>query len=122
MSLADLVGGKFGLNEISGPVGVVSAVGETVSQVAASSKPLMALDSIFYLLAVITINLGIMNLLPLPALDGGRLVFLIIEGIRRKPVPAKYEGWIHAAGFALLMAFVIFITGHDILKLIRGGA
>lgn len=121
ISLADLVGGKYGLNEISGPVGVVSAVGETVSNAASSSKPLMALDSIFYLLAIITINLGIMNLLPLPALDGGRLVFLIIEAIRRKPVPAKYEGFVHAAGFAVLMIFIVFITGHDILKLFRGG-
>lgn len=121
MSLLDLIGGKYGLNEISGPVGVVSAVGETVSGVASSAQPIMALDTIFYLLAIITVNLGIMNLLPLPALDGGRLVFLIIEAIRRKPIPQKYEGWIHAAGFAVLMVFIVVITGNDILKLVRGG-
>lgn len=121
MSLIDLIGGKFGMNEISGPIGVVSSVSETVSEVAASSNPLMNLDTIFYLLALITINLGIINLLPLPALDGGRLVFLIIEGIRRKPVPPKYEGLVHGIGFAALMALILFITGNDIIKLIRGG-
>ena len=70
-----------------------------------------------FLAALITINVGIFNLLPLPALDGGRLIFLIIEAIRRKPVPAKYEGYVHAAGFALLMLLMVYITAHDIFKL-----
>lgn len=72
-------------------------------------------------MAFISINLGVMNLLPLPALDGGRLVFLIIEGIRRKPVPAKYEGYIHAAGLMLLLALMVYVTGQDIVRLIVGG-
>ncbi len=119
MSLIDLIGGKYGLNEMSGPIGVVSTVSETVSKIAESSRPLMNMDAIFYMLALITINLGIVNLLPLPALDGGRLVFLIIEGIRRKPIPPKYEGMVHGIGFALLMVLIVVITGNDILKLIR---
>ena len=62
----------------------------------------------------------VVNLLPLPALDGGRLVFLIIEGIRRKPVPAKYEGWIHAAGFVLLILLMVVVTFSDVMRLITG--
>ena len=73
------------------------------------------------LVAFISINLGVMNLLPLPALDGGRLVFLILEGIRRKPVPAKYEGYIHAAGLMLLLALMVYVTGQDILRIVAGG-
>ena len=66
---------------------------------------------------IITVNLGIVNLLPLPALDGGRLVFLIIEGIRRKPINPKYEGLVHAAGFALLIGFMILISIKDVIGL-----
>ena len=69
-------------------------------------------------MALITVNLGIFNLLPVPALDGGRLLFLLIEAIRRKPVPAKYEGWVHAAGFVLLIGFMIVVTFNDIGRLI----
>ena len=76
--------------------------------------------SFFQLVAFISINLGVMNLLPLPALDGGRLVFLIIEGIRRKPVPPKYEGLVHAAGLMLLLMLMVYVTGHDILRLLTG--
>ncbi len=71
-------------------------------------------------MVIITVNLGIFNLLPLPALDGGRLVFLIIEGIRRKPINPKYEGWVHAAGFALLIALMLTVTFSDIMRLITG--
>ena len=62
----------------------------------------------------------LLSLLPLPALDGGRLLFLIVEGIRRKPVNPKYEGWVHAAGFFLLMAFMLLITFNDIVRLVTG--
>ncbi len=81
----------------------------------------MGLEHVLYILALLTVNLGIMNLLPLPALDGGRLIFLAIEGIRRKPFPAKYEGWIHGAGLAALLLLSVFIMGNDIWRLIRGG-
>lgn len=121
MSLIDLIGGRFGLNEMMGPVGVVSSVSESVSEAVSGGESGLGIDYLFYLMALITINLGIVNLLPLPALDGGRLVFLLIEAIRRKPLPAKYEGLVHGIGFALLMVLILVITGNDILRLIRGG-
>ena len=119
MSLIDLIGGRFGLNEMMGPVGVVSTVSEGVSQAVSGSSGI-GMDYLLYMLALITINLGIVNLLPLPALDGGRLVFLLYEVIFRKPVPAKYEGWVHGIGLALLLLLILVITGNDILRLLRG--
>lgn len=79
-----------------------------------------ALNNILLMMVVITVNLGIVNLLPLPALDGGRLVFLIIEGIRRKPINPKYEGWVHAAGFVLLIGIMILVAFNDIARLFNG--
>ncbi|MDO5560517.1 MAG: RIP metalloprotease RseP [Oscillospiraceae bacterium] len=108
-SLIDLVTGQYGLNDLSGPVGIVSAIGEVRSY---------GLESLLQLVALISINLGIFNLLPLPALDGGRLVFLIIEAIRRKPVPPDKEGMVHFVGMALLMLLMVVITISDIKKLI----
>ena len=70
---------------------------------------------------LISLNLGIMNLLPLPALDGGRLVFLIVEGIRRRPVPPEKEGMVHAIGFLLLLVLIGLVTYQDIARLITGG-
>ncbi len=108
LSLGDLLRGSAGLKDLSGPVGVAQVVGQASG---------MGLQSFLTLVAFITINVGIFNVLPLPALDGGRLVFLIIEGIRRKPVPAKYEGYVHAAGFILLMLLMIVVTFSDVFKL-----
>ena len=119
MSLVDLVGGRFSLNDMMGPVGVVSTVSDSVSQAADDSSG-AGMEYLLYLLAMITINLGIVNLLPLPALDGGRLVFITAEGIFRKPIPQKFEGWVHAVGFALLIGLILIICGNDILRLIRG--
>lgn len=110
-SLGMLVSGEVGVDQLSGPVGVASIMAET-------AKTNMA--SFFSLVAFISINLGIMNLLPLPALDGGRMVFLVIEGVRRKPVPAKYEGYVHAAGLVLLLALMVYVTGQDIFRLVTG--
>ncbi|MDR1891442.1 MAG: site-2 protease family protein [Oscillospiraceae bacterium] len=110
MSLFDMITGKFGLSEVSGPVGVV----KIVSQAAA-----VDVRSLMSIMALITINLGIFNLLPIPALDGGRLIFLIVEGIRRKPVPQKYEGLVHGIGFAALIVFIVLITGKDIIGLFK---
>ncbi len=112
MSLFDMLTGRYGLNEIMGPVGIINETGKAIT---------MGLENVLYILALLTVNLGIMNLLPLPALDGGRLIFLAIEGIRRKPIPAKYEGWIHGAGLAALLLLSVFIMGNDIWRLIRGG-
>ena len=75
---------------------------------------------ILYLIFIISLNLGIMNLLPLPALDGGRLIFLAVEGITRKRVPPEKEGLVHALGLFLLMGLMVFITYNDIVRLIKG--
>lgn len=107
-SLYDLVTGRYGVEAVSGPVGVTGALTEAAEEGA---------YNFIYLIVVISMNLGIMNLLPLPALDGGRLVFLIIEGIRRKPLNRKVEGYIHAVGLALLMLLMVFICVKDIIKL-----
>ena len=76
-----------------------------------------SMPSLWFLVAFISINLGIMNLLPLPALDGGRLMFLLVELVRRKPVNPKYEGYVHAAGFIFLMILMVIVAFNDILKL-----
>jgi len=108
-SLIDLITGRYGLNQLSGPVGVTTAIGEVSSQ---GLRPLLML------VAFITVNLGVFNLLPLPALDGGRLIFLFLEAIRRKPINPKYEGVIHAVGFMLIMGLVIFATVNDVARLV----
>ncbi len=69
---------------------------------------------------LISLNVGIINLLPLPALDGGRLVFLLIEAVRRKPIKPEYEGWVHAAGFFLLIGLIAVFTYRDIVRLVTG--
>ncbi|MDR2908756.1 MAG: site-2 protease family protein [Oscillospiraceae bacterium] len=107
-SLQDLVTGRYGLKSMSGPVGVTTAIGEAAG---------MGLGSLLELVSFITVNLGVFNLLPLPALDGGRLLFLIVEGIRRRPLPARYEGWVHAVGFVLLIGLMLAVTASDIIKL-----
>ncbi|MEF9984217.1 MAG: site-2 protease family protein [Oscillospiraceae bacterium] len=111
VSLIDLVTGRFGFNQLSGPVGVATAIGEAST---------MGINSLLLMIAFITINLGIFNLLPLPALDGGRLVFIIIEAIIGKPVPSKYEGYVHATGMFLLFGLMIAVTFNDVLKLVKG--
>ena len=108
-SLIDLISGKYGISAVSGPVGVTAAIGSVAKQ---------SLKNILPIAALITINLGIFNLLPLPALDGGRLLFILIEMITRKKVPEKYEAAVHTAGFILLIAFMLLITAKDIWSLI----
>ncbi len=119
-SLIGLVTGRFGFNQLSGPVGVAGAISEAASAGLQVSF-LAALNNILNIMMLITVNLGVVNLLPLPALDGGRFIFLLLEAIRRKPLNPKYEGWVHAAGFALLMAFMVVITFGDISRLLGWG-
>ncbi len=107
-SLYDLVTGRYGIEAVSGPVGVTEALTEAAQT---------GSYNFIYLVVVISMNLGVMNLLPLPALDGGRLVFLLIEAVRRKPINPKVEGVIHTAGLALLMLLMIFICVKDVIKL-----
>ncbi len=112
-SLWGLVTGEVGIDQMSGPVGIVSEVHEVVN------SGVYRWLNILNLVALLTINLGIFNLLPIPALDGGRLVFMIVELIRRKPVPPEKEGAVHAIGFMLLFALILFISFNDIMRLIR---
>lgn len=114
ISLADLITGTYGINDLSGPVGVVSTMAAALGE----SFRIMSFSSFLTLVALITINLGIFNLLPVPALDGARFLFLLIEAIRRRPVPAEKEGWVHFIGFAALMLLMLVVTFNDIVKLI----
>jgi regulator of sigma E protease len=116
-SLGDILTGKYGLRDLSGPVGTVDAIGDTVSDAIAEEHWQDGLGNILMMVVLITVNVGIFNLLPVPALDGGRLLFLIWEGITRKPVPPKYEGMIHAIGLVLLLLLIVVVTFSDIMKL-----
>ncbi len=112
ITLFDLVTGTYGINDLSGPVGVVTTMSDAYNT--------MSFDQFLILVAFITINIGIMNLLPIPALDGARFVFLLIEAIRRKPIPAEKEGIIHFIGFAALMILMLIVTFNDISRLFTG--
>ena len=115
-SLLSLLTGKFSVNDMSGPVGVVSTIGDAYEE-AAPEGALVTFLTMMNMLVLITANLGVMNLLPLPALDGGRLLFMIIEVIRRKPVNREIEGRVHLTGLMILLAFMVYVTIHDIWKL-----
>lgn len=117
-SLQMLVTGKLGKDDVSGPVGVASYVGETYESVKEYGF-LTVLMTMLELVVILSINLGIMNLLPLPALDGGRLVFLLLEVIRGKPVPPEKEGLVHMAGLILFFLLMVFVMYNDIMRLIR---
>lgn len=108
-SLIGMVTGRFGMEAVSGPVGVAEVVGDAAKA---------SMQQFLYIVAVLSINLGIFNLIPFPALDGGRFLFLIIEGIRRKPINRNVESYINFVGILLLFALMIFVTCKDILKLI----
>jgi regulator of sigma E protease len=116
-TLADLMRGTFGLNDIAGPVGAVGAIGE-VSSEGFSVSVREGIRSTLFMAALISVNVGIFNLLPIPALDGARLLFFGIEAIRRKPVKAEVENIIHFVGFAALMIFMVIITFTDIRSLV----
>ena len=117
VSLWRLVTGRSAFSELSGPVGIASMIGE-VAQAGFAESFVAGVMNILYIMALITFNLGIINLLPLPALDGGRLMFLIVEGIRRKPINPKHEGLVHTIGIILLLGLMVIITFQDVLKLI----
>ena len=110
-SLADLVRGRESINNLSGPVGIVTAIGQAASY---------GWQDLLELLALITINLGVFNLLPFPALDGGKVVFLIIEGVTGHAVPEKLQGTLTMAAFALLFGLMLFATYNDIIRLVTG--
>ncbi len=113
MTLIDMLRGKYGLNDMSGPIGVGTVITTAVKQ--------YTFSDLMSIVALITINVGVFNLLPIPALDGARFVFLLVELIRRKPVKPEVEGTIHFVGFAMLMLLMVVITFNDIFKLATGG-
>jgi Predicted membrane-associated Zn-dependent proteases 1 len=108
MSLVDLVTGNVMINQLSGPVGIVSVISEAAS---------VSFSSVLVIMAFISINLGVFNMLPLPALDGGRLIFLLFEAVTKKKLKPKYEAVVHFVGIILLFGLMIFVTYNDITKL-----
>ncbi len=112
-SLLDLVTGRVGLDAVSGPVGVTEAIGTVAKRGA---------YDLFYMISVLTMNLGVFNLLPLPALDGGRLVFILFEMVFRRKVPPRFEGLVHTVGITLLFALMIFVTFKDLARIFGFGA
>lgn len=106
--LGSLFTGKLGLNSLSGPVGIYSVVGDTAEA---------GFVSLISLIALLSVNVGFLNLIPFPAFDGGRLLFLIIEKIKGSPVSPKVENTIHSIGFILLMLLILVITFNDIIRL-----
>ncbi|MCR4605945.1 MAG: site-2 protease family protein [Eubacterium sp.] len=115
-SLGLMITGQVSADQISGPVGIVKQVSDVVEESKPEGMKTVTMNLLIFAI-LITANLGVMNLLPIPALDGGRLLFLIIELIRRKPLPQKVETYFNAGGFIALMSLMVFIMANDILKL-----
>lgn len=111
-SLKNLIFKGEGLDDTAGTVGIIAVVSQRARE---------GMYMVLWLIFIISLNLGIMNLLPIPALDGGRLLFLIVEMIRRKPIPPEKEGTVHAIGMLLIFGLFIVLTYHDIVKLVTGG-
>ncbi len=99
------------LDDVAGPVGTISVIGSAIR---------VGMEMVLDLAVILSVNLAVFNLLPLPALDGGRLTFLTLEGIRRKPVPERVEGMIHFVGLILLFGLIILLSFNDIMRIIRG--
>ena len=116
LSLFDLVSGQYGLNDLSGPIGTMSIITDVAEESVATTD----YSTLFMLFAMITINIGLFNLLPVPALDGGHLFFMFFELILRRKIPQKYVSWISAAGLVLLLVFMAVISANDIWKWISG--
>ena len=108
-----LISGKIGMDNLSGPVGVVNLVGEIVDVTEDYGFKVTLLELANFII-LISANLGVLNLMPLPALDGGRIVFLLIEAVRGKPVPKEKEAIVHLVGMALLFGLMIFVLYNDV--------
>jgi len=115
-SLGMLVTGQLGKDDVAGPVGMVTVIDDTYDE-AKDYGVMSVVLTMINLVIVLSANLGVMNLLPVPALDGGRLLFLVIEAVRGKPVNREREGFVNFVGFALLMVLMVFIMFNDISKL-----
>lgn len=111
LTLADIAKGTYGINDFAGPVGVVGEIGHAAS---------VSAEQLFTIVALITLNVAIFNLIPIPGLDGARFLFFVIEAVRKKPVKPEIEGMIHFAGFLALMLLMVVVTFNDVKKLIFG--
>ena len=116
LSLFDLLRGQYGLNDLSGPIGTMSII----TDVAQESVETTDYTTLYMLFAMITINIGLFNLLPIPALDGGHLFFMFVELVVRRKIPQKYVSWVSAAGLVLLLIFMAIISANDLWKWISG--
>lgn len=115
MSLGDLVTGRVAVSELSGVIGVVDVVSEVGSR---SETVALGVQNVFYFMALIAVNLAVMNMLPIPALDGGRIFFVLLNGVifavSRRRIPEKYEGYVHAGAFVVLLALMAVVALHDV--------
>ena len=115
-SLKMLLTGQVGVDQLSGPVGIVSVVDSTYQE-SKSYGIFVVIAQLLNIAILLSANLGVMNLLPLPALDGGRLVFLAVEAVRGKRIPPEKEGYVHLVGIALLMVLMVFVMYNDIQRI-----
>ncbi len=115
VSLWDLVTGQFSMNDMAGPVGTVQAIADTTSDAAKSGNA----SRLLLIMALIAINVGAFNLIPFPALDGGRFVFIMLEGILRRPISKEVQGMVNAIGMAMLLGLMVMVTFSDVFKLFR---
>lgn len=123
LSLQMLLTGQAGVDDLSGPVGIVSTMTEQGEKAQATGGFGAAMESIFFFAAMLAVNLSVMNMLPIPALDGGHILFLAVDAVSmalfRRKVPAKYAAAVNTAGFVVLMGFMLFVTFHDLFKLVQ---
>ncbi len=119
MSLGDLVTGRVGVDQMSGVIGVVDVVSQVGSQ---SDSILIGIENVFYIMALIAVNLAVMNMLPIPALDGGRVLFVLLNAISyllfRRHIPQRLEGYIHAVALVLLLGVMLLVAFQDVWKIV----
>jgi regulator of sigma E protease len=115
-SVGGLLNGKVSTNDLGGPVAIVDMIGEGIDSTKSAGLSAVVIQ-LLYMSILLSANLGVMNLLPLPALDGGRLVFLLIEAVRGKPIDSKKEGFVHMVGLALLMILMVFVMFNDVRRI-----
>ena len=122
LALSDLVSGLVGLDDMAGVVGIVDMINDVGSETAETEGFGVALMDVLYLVAFIAVNLAVMNMLPIPALDGGRVLFVLINAVvhlfTRRNIPARYEGYVHTAGFVVLIGLMVVVMYNDISRLI----
>lgn len=118
-SLGMLIRGQLSKNDVSGPVGIAQFVGESYDTAEKNYGTPSAILTMLEIVVLLSVNLGIMNLLPLPALDGGRLLFMFVEVVRGKPVSPEKEGLVHFAGLVVFMVLMVFIMYNDIMKIVQ---